>query len=249
LGVFRSIVASSYPIQQRGPAMLRSALLAATLALAPATAALADEDTGRIAITGTASINATPDLATVYAGVESTGPTARDALTANSTLMNSVFAAIEKLGIEERDVGTSNFSISQNWRHGQDGSKPDGYRVSNQVTLRLRDVSRIGEALDALTSAGVNQAGNIRFEVENSDALLDDARREAVGKARTRAELYAAAAGVKLGKVMSINEGGFAPGPQPQFYAAEARAMSAPPIAPGEQKLEVSVTVTWALKE
>ncbi len=229
--------------------MFRSALLAATLALAPVTAALADDDKGRISITGTASIDATPDLATVNAGVESTAPTARDALTANSRKMNAVFDAIKALGIEDRDVGTSNFNISQHWRHGPDGSKPDGYRVSNQVSLRLRDVSRVGEVLDALTTAGVNQAGNIRFEVENADTLLDDARAEAVAKARKRAELYAAAAGVSLGKVMSISEGGFRPGPQPQYAAMEARMASAPPIAPGEQKLSVSVTLTWALVE
>lgn len=230
--------------------MFRSTLLAATLALVPVAAAWADDDAGRISITGTASINAEPDIATVNAGVESTGPTARDALTANSKRMNAVFEAIRGLGIEDRDVGTSNFHISQNWQHGPNGSKPDGYRVSNQVTLRLRDVSRVGAALDALTSAGVNQAGNIQFEVENADELLDDARREAVAKARKRAELYAAAAGVELGKVVEIGEGGgFVPGPRPQFAAMEARVASAPPVAPGEQELSVSVTVTWALKE
>lgn len=230
--------------------MLRPALLAASLALVPLATAMADNDKGRIAITGTASINAKPDIATVFAGVESTGPTAREALTANSRQMNAVFDAIKALGIEDRDVGTSNFNISQNWRHGQNGSQPDGYRVSNQVTLRLRDVSQVGAALDALTSAGVNQAGNIRFEVENADELLDDARREAVQKARTRAELYADAAGVKLGEVLSIAEGSGAIGPQPVFAAMESRAaMSAPPIAPGEQELQVSVTITWTLKD
>ncbi len=230
--------------------MFRSALLAATLALAPVATALADEGKGRISITGTASIDAKPDLATVNAGVESTGPTARDALTANSKQMNAVFDAIKGLGIEDRDVGTSNFNIAQNWRHGPEGSKPDGYRVSNQVSLRLRDVSRIGEVLDALTSAGVNQAGNIQFDVEDADTLLDTARSKAVGKARKRAELYAAAAGVTLGKVMNISEGG--PNrqlPHPQFAAMESRSAGAPPIAPGEQKLNVSVTVTWALVE
>ncbi len=229
--------------------MFRSALLAATLALAPVTAAVADDDKGRISIIGTASIDAKPDLATVNAGVESTGPTARDALTANSKRMTAVFDAIKGLKIEDRDVSTSNFNISQNWRHGPEGSKPDGYRVSNQVTLRLRDVSRVGEVLDALTSAGVNQAGNIQFEVENADTLLDEARSEAVGKARKRAELYAAAAGVTLGKVMNISEGGFNPRPSHQYAAMESRMASAPPIAPGEQKLSVSVTVTWALVE
>ena len=184
------------------------------------------------------------------AGVESTAPTAREALTANSGKMNAVFDAIEELGIEKKDVGTANFSIDQNWQHGPQGSRPDGYRVSNQVSLRLRDVSRVGAVLDALTTAGVNQAGNIQFSVENADELLDDARKEAVQKARTRAELYAAAAGVELGKVMLIREGGFGGGgPQPVFARAEAAMMSAPPVAPGEPDLSVSVTVTWALEE
>lgn len=229
--------------------MFRAAALTTFLAIAPALPVLADDDGGTITITGTASISAKPNIALVNAGVESVGPNARDALSANSKLMNSVFEAIEGLEIDKNDVGTANFNISQNWRHGPNGSKPDGYRVSNQVLLRLRDVSRVGEVLDALTTAGVNQAGNIQFSVKDADTLLDDARREAVKKARARATLYAEAAGVTLGDVLTITEGGQSRAPQPQFARMEAVTSSAPPISPGEQDLSVSVTVTWSLNE
>lgn len=229
--------------------MFRAIALAALVAAAPVIPALADDDKGRITITGTASVSAIPDVALVNAGVESVGKSARDALTANSTLMAAVFEAIKKLGIPENDVGTSNFNISQNWTHGPNGSTPEGYRVSNQVTLRLRDVTRVGEALDALTSAGVNQAGNIRFSVKDADTLLDSARKEAVRKARTRAELYAQAAGVALGPVLNIVEGSGFSAPEPQYARMEAAMVSAPPISPGEQDLSVSVTLTWALDE
>lgn len=229
--------------------MFRSTLLAAALVMTPLAPAFADDNAGTITITGTASVSAKPTLALVNAGVESVGATAREALNANSDLMTQVFGAISKMGIEDKDVGTSNFNISQNWTHGPGGSKPDGYRVSNQVTLRLRDVEKVGDALDALTSAGVNQAGNIQFSVKDADTLLDTARKEAVGKARKRAELYASAAGVSLGKIMSINEGGGYAQPPVAYARMEAAMSSAPPIAPGEQDLSVSVTITWALKE
>ncbi len=232
--------------------MFRAIVAATILAITPALPAHADKDNGsRISITGTASITAKPDIAVVTAGVESVAKTAREALTANSNKMNAVFDAIRALGIEEKDVGTANFSINQNWRHGPEGSQPDGYRVSNQVTLRLRDVSRVGDVLDALTTAGVNQAGNIQFSVENADTLLDSARTEAVHKARARAELYAAAAGVELGRVLEISEGGMGGGVHPVFarMGAAAAMEAAPPIAPGEQDLSVSVTVTWTLRK
>jgi len=229
--------------------MFRSALIAAAFALtfAPLAALAQDDDHGRISITGTASVDMVPDLATVMAGVETVGPTARNALTENSARMNAVFSAIRALGIEDRDVGTSNFSISQNFRQGPNGSVPDGFRVSNRVTLRLRDISRVGEVLDALTSEGVNSAGNIRFEIENADALLDDARREAVVKARQRAGLYADAAGVQLGRVLGISEGGFSP--NVRLLTSGGGTPGAPPIAPGERTLSASVTVTWSLEE
>jgi uncharacterized protein YggE len=222
--------------------MFRPLILAAALIATPV---LADE--GKITMTGTASVSAVPDEAIVTAGVMTTADSARAALSANTKRMSQVFAALKDIDVEERDVTTSSFNISPNWEHGPSGSRQKGYQVSNQVTVRLRDVTFVGAALDTLVRAGANQAGGVRFIVKNQDELLDTARREAVGKAKARATLYAEAAGVALGPIMQITEGGGSM-PQPMF-AGRAASMEAAPIAAGEQDLSVSVTITWALDD
>jgi len=225
--------------------MFRPLILAAALIATPV---FADEDKGRIVMTGTASVSATPDEAVVTAGVLSKAESARAALSANTKRMKQVFAALKDLDIEDRNITTSSFNISPNWEHGSSGSRQRGYQVSNQVTVRLNDVTFVGAALDTLVRAGANQAGGVRFIVKNRDELLDSARTEAVEKAKDRAMLYAEAAGVKLGKIIEITEGGSGRGPQPVFAGRNA-SMEAAPISAGEQDLSVSVTITWALKE
>lgn len=223
--------------------MFRPLILAAALIASPALA----DDKGRIIMTGTASVSAVPDQAIVTAGVVTNSDSARAALSENTKKMSQVFAALKDINVEDRDVSTSNFNISPNWEHGPNGSRQKGYQVSNQVTVRLRDVTFVGAALDTLVRAGANQAGGVQFLVEDQDTLLDTARAEAVAKAKARATLYADAAGVKLGKIVEITEGG-APGPMPMF-ASRTASMEAAPIAAGEQDLSVSVTITWSLDD
>lgn len=228
--------------------MLRPMFIAAALLLVPASVQ-AEDRRGQIVMTGTATANAKPDLALVSAGVVTKGQSARDALAANTKTMRGVFAALKDLDIEERDVTTSNFSISPNWEHGSTGSRQNGYEVRNQVTIRLRDVSFVGAALDTLVRAGANQAGGVQFLVDDPDALLDDARRNAVKKATERAKLYAEAAGVTLGQILEITEGRASPPPGPVFARGMEASVEAAPIASGEQELSVSVTITWALED
>ena len=223
--------------------MFRPLMIAAVLFASPALA----DDKGRIIMTGTASVSAVPDQAIVTAGVVTNSKSARAALSENTKKMSQVFAALKDINVEDRDVTTSNFNISPNWEHGPNGSRQNGYQVSNQVTVRLHDVTFVGAALDTLVRAGANQAGGVQFLVEDRDTLLDTARAEAVTKAKARATLYADAAGVKLGDIIEITEGGMR-GPMPVF-AGRAASMEAAPIAAGEQDLSVSVTITWALED
>ena len=223
--------------------MFRSLFLAVVLLASPALA----DDKGRIIMTGTASVSAVPDQAIVTAGVMTSADSARAALSQNTKLMSQVFAALKDIDVGDRDIATSNFNISPNWEHGPSGSRQNGYQVSNQVTVRLRDVTFVGAALDTLVRAGANQAGGVQFIVKERDTLLDTARAEAVKKAKARATLYADAAGVKLGNIVEITEGGSRGIPQPMF-AGRAASMEAAPIAAGEQDLSVSVTITWSLE-
>jgi uncharacterized protein len=197
-----------------------------------------------------------PDLAVFNAGVASTGKTAGEALSANAADMNRVIAALKRAGVADRDIQTSNLSLNPVYaeqrrlpdgRVDQSPPKITGYQVSNTVTVRQRNLAEFGKVIDTLVSAGANQVNGPSFEIDNSDAATDEARIDAVGNARARAELYARAAGLKLVRVLTISEsGGFSP-PRPMYRMA-ADAVAAPtPVAPGEVALNVTVSVQFEL--
>ena len=189
-----------------------------------------------------------PDLAAVDAGVASDAKTAREASEANNAAMGKVLAALKAASIDDKDIQTSRLSLQPQYAPNRAGpSSVVGYRASNRVTVRIRDVDKVAGVIDTLVGAGANDIGNISFEVSQASKLLDDAREKAVADARRKAEIYAKAAGVTLGAPLSISEEG---APQPVFRAKMAAPMAAAPtpIAQGEETLSVSVSVTWAIK-
>ncbi len=200
-----------------------------------------------------------PDLALFTAGVASTGKTAGDALSANSAAMNRVIQALKRAGIAERDIQTSNLSLQPVYAERQrlpDGSFSDeepritGYRVSNTVSVKQRKLDQFGRVIDTLVSAGANQVNGPDFQIDKPDAALDEARTDAVTKARGRANLYARAAGLKVVRILSITEsGGYTPRPQAMYArVAMAEDASAPtPIEAGELEVQANVTVTFEL--
>jgi uncharacterized protein len=226
---------------------LAAALVAATLLAAPALAET--EFPSAISVTGEAQISAPPDLAQLDAGVASDGKTAREAAEANSAAMSKVLAALKGAGLEDKDYQTSRLSLQPQYAPNRPGPSPIvGYRASNRVSIKLRDVAKVASVIDTLVSAGANDVGNINFTVTQASKLLDDAREKAIADARRKAEIYAKAAGVTLGAPLSISEEG-APAPvfRGKMMAAAPMATSTP-IAQGEETLSVTVAVTWAIK-
>jgi uncharacterized protein len=234
------------------PLNATAAALAATALLFTLTSPLRAEDKimdRLITVSATGYAYAEPDRARVSSGVASEADTAREALTANTNKMKEVVAALKEAGIDPKDIQTSNFSVEPRYTNPQDGSpsKIDGYRVSNQVTVLVRDVKAIGTLVDKLASVGANQIYGLTFEVSQAETLKDDARKEAVGNARRRAELLAVAAGAEVGEVVSIAEDVQFTGPRPMAMARSAKADSMP-VEAGTETLEARVTVTWKLK-
>ncbi|MCZ8173515.1 MAG: SIMPL domain-containing protein [Novosphingobium sp.] len=233
----------------------------------PSTAAIAQNDSQLTAIAPTSTLLAItaearsarkPDLAVFSAGVASQGKTAAAALAANSADMNRVIAALKAAGIADRDIQTSNLNLNPVYAqpvidpNGQmENQEPRiiGYQASNQVSVRQRNLTQFGRVLDTLVSAGANQINGPSFDLENSNAAMDEARTAAMAKARQRAELYARAAGLKVKRIVAISEaGGFIP-PMPAIYAkAEIAPGSAPtPISAGEVALTATVSVQFEL--
>ncbi len=223
-----------------------AALVAGTLLTAPA---LAESDfPPSISVSGEATISAPPDRAEIEAGTTTDARTAREAAEANNTAIAKVLAALKGTGIEDRDVQTSRLSLQPQYAPNHNPPTVTGYRASNQVTVRLHDISKVAATIDALVSAGATDIGGINFTVSNASKLLDDARAQAIADARRKAEIYAKATGVTLGAPISISEGGAAP--MPMFRAKMVGApMAATPVAPGQETLSVTVNVSWAIKQ
>ena len=226
------------------------ALLLAGVATAFAAPAFAEELPSFISVTGEARISAAPDLAQVDAGVTSDAKTAREASDANNAAMGKVLLALKGAGIDEKDYQTSRLSLQPQYSSAKSGSPMTvaGYRASNRVTIRLRDVTKVANVIDTLVTSGANEIGGINFMVSQASKLLDDARQQAVADARRKAEIYAKAAGVTLGAPLDISEQG-APGPMPFRKMAVGMAASPTPVAQGEETLQVNVSVSWAIKQ
>jgi uncharacterized protein YggE len=212
-------------------------------------AARADEASPSITVMGTGTASGTPDIAEVSTGVVTQAPTAAQAMSQNSATMELVLKAIRAQGVADRDVQTTNVSIVP-VRAQSSPSRPQpaavtGYEVTNQVHVKVRNLASLGRLLDTLVSQGANALGGIAFSIADPAPLLDQARTKAIADARQKAQVFATAAGAKLGRVLAIKD--TATGP-PHPMAARMMASAPVPIAAGEQELEVSISVTYALE-
>lgn len=207
-----------------------------------------------ITVTASGQVAAKPDQATVQAGVSANARSAKAALAANSAAMQSVLDGLKAAGIESRDLQTTNFSLQPVFENSQDGKPPkfSGYQVNNAVTVRVRDLSRLGEVLDLVIGKGSNDVGSVSLIVSKADELKDEARKAAVENATRIARAYASAAGVGLGDLLLISDSTFAIEPRPTIFADRPllrKSAAAPaPIEAGEQLLEAQVTMVWAIK-
>ncbi len=225
--------------------VLTYALVIAAAALAPLSAQTAERVEKLLTVTGEGTVVAAPDSAVIRLGVSSLGKTARAASDANAREMTVVLAAIKESGVADRDIQTTSLSLQPQYDPSKTGAaRLIGLQANNQVTVQIRDVGRLPTVLDRAIAGGANEMSGIEFVVSEQGKLLDKARTEAIADARRKAELYAAAAGMKVGRVMAISEGGSAPPPR-AFQAL--RAGAATPIAPGEQMLRAVVTVSYEL--
>lgn len=232
-----------------------AALGVASLALSSSAFA---EDTApkeaMLSVSGTGEASTAPDMAIIDLAVLREADTAREALDANNKAMSDVLAALKKDGIADKDLQTSGLSIQPKYDYSNnDGSAPKltGYSVTNSLTIRIRDLSKLGAVLDKSVTLGVNQGGGIRFANDKPDALLDAARTDAVKNAIAKAKTLSEAAGVKLGRIVEISEASAAPMPQPMVRMSMAKEMAdaSVPVAAGENSYSVSVNVTFALEQ
>ncbi len=231
---------------------LTSLLLASFLMANPV---LADEVKMNriISLTGHGEVRAVPDMAVINMGVVSSAETARAALDANTKAMTELIANLKAANIDDKDIATSNFSVNPRLDYGQNGGqvpKLVGYDVTNAVTVIVHKIDGLGALLDKVVSSGSNQINGISFSVSNSDAAMDEARKLAVRDATHKAQIYAGAASINMGNIMSLSESSGMAEPPVAFSRAKAMsADSAPvPIAQGSQVISVDVNISWEIK-
>ena len=212
-----------------------------------------------LAVIGEGTVRGLPDMAAITLGVVSEAPSARDALSANTASMTRIIDALKNGGIDARDLQTSNFSIEprysqppRDW-NGTDPFEPRivGYSVRNQLTLRIRQLDRVGALLDEMITLGANSISGPIFSVAAESELEDQARRAAMRDAIRKGELYAEAAGVALGPIARIEEN-VTQWPQPMPMGAVTRqeaSDAAVPIQGGELTFQAQVSVSWQLGE
>ena len=209
----------------------------------------------RIVVSGEGEATVKPDLVLISLAVMREAPTAGAALDANSKAMADVIAAIKTLGVEGRDLQTDSVQINPRYDYTQlpDGSqegKLSAYQVTNTLSVRLRDVAKVGSVIDKAVEMGVNQGGGISFANENPKPTLDEARRKAVADAMEKARVLAGAAGVNLGRVVEISDmvPAMPPVPMRAKMAFEAAPASPTPVEPGENSYQVQVNMTFELR-
>ena len=235
--------------------LLASALAIGTVAMTTASAQspsppiAAPSDGTLLSVSASADATRVPDVASLSTGVVTQAADANAALKANSAQMNKVVAAIRAAGIAERDIQTSGININPQYRYAENQPPTiTGYQASNTVNIKVRDIAKLGEVLDALVASGANQVNGPSFEIDQPEAAYDEARQAALKKAQARAEMYAKSLGLRVRRIVSISEGGGFRPPMPMMkaMAMDARAESAP-VAPGETTLSANLDVVFEL--
>ncbi|TMV08987.1 DUF541 domain-containing protein [Ruegeria sediminis] len=222
-------------------------------ALVAATTALADAQERRITVTGTGSAEAAPDMATITLGVTNQDTEAAAAMWATSEVVAQILTRLEQMGVEPRDVQTRDLSVSPVWNRNpekeDEAPKITGFVASNRVFVRLRDLDQLGEVLDAVIRDGANEFGGLSFGVLDPEPLAATARAEAVADAMAKAQQLAEAAGLKLGKVISIDEHGAVGRPMMRMSEMAMADAGSVPVAAGEIAVEASVSMVFEIAE
>ena len=209
-------------------------------------------DTG-LTVTGIGIVGADPDVVEINLGVEVIAKTVESANKKASLSMSHLQKVIGQYNIEDNDLKTSHFNVSPQYNYrNESGPEIIGFRVTNTITVKFRDMEEIGSFIDDAVSIGGNniRINNIHFKVENSDNYLDLARKLAIENARNKAELFADAAKVELGSVIRISESSnfVSPMPRMSLEMASPSSSSVTPISPGQQDISIQVSVTFEIR-
>ncbi|MEM9583788.1 MAG: SIMPL domain-containing protein [Pseudomonadota bacterium] len=214
-------------------------------------AVFADAPVPQFSVSGMGTVAQAPDMATITLGVTVNEPTAAAALRQMREGSAAVFASLERFEIAPRDLQTSQLQVSPQWERykirssGSEGQRIASYLASNLLTVRVRDLAQLGEILDAVGESGANRFEGLSFGFAEPGPLMDQAREAAIKDALRKAQIMAEATGVRLGRVLTMQE--HSSEQRPQMLQAESFSRAAIPVASGEVSLSASFTITYEL--
>ena len=238
--------------------LLRASALALVLVSSAGSMALAQSTPGAdtvflattLNLSAYGEVRVVPDMASIGMGVVTEAPTAAGALRANAAQMNKVMAALKAAGIAPKDIQTSGLSLNAQYDYVENQPpKLRAYQASNQVTVVIQDLTKLGAAVDATVNAGANQVNGISFGVKSPEAAENAAREAAARALMAKADLYARVTGYKVSRLVSLSESGGYSVPQPMPMMAMARMDKAEstPVASGEMRIRVDVSGVYQL--
>jgi len=211
----------------------------------------------RFSVVGSGTVYAKADIANIEVGLRTgTKKTAVEATTESTAKMNDIIAELKKLNIDEKDIKTSGYNLNPvyNWTNDK-GQQLIGYEVAQNVSLKIRDLSKIGDVIAKTTEKGANQIGSINFTIDDEYELKNQARELAIEKAKEKAMMIAEQSGMKLGEVKSVYESSV-PIATPMYYsnakmdsaAGAGVALASPEIQSGQNEIKVEVTLVYEVK-
>lgn len=215
---------------------------------------LENQNLNQLSVSGEGKVYAKPDVALVSLGVTTTGQTTEEVIAKNTEKMNAAIKAVKDMGVEEKDIQTTNYNLSPlyNWTEAA-GRVFQGYTLDQNISVKIRDFSKVGDILKSATSAGANMTGNLVFTIDDPEQYKSEARAKAIEQAKEKAQKLADSSGIRLGKLINIYENYY----YPMYESAKGYGMGggasdasvpAPTIESGQQEITISLNLVYQVK-
>jgi len=214
---------------------------------------LGNQNQNQITVTGAGKVYAKPDVALVSLGVTTTGLTTADVIKNNTDKMNAVIQAVKGAGVDEKDIQSTNYNLYPQYNYTEiTGRLFEGYTLEQNIQVKIRDFSKLGDVLSKATEKGANLAGSLQFTIDNPEQFKELARAKAIEQAKANAENLATTAGIRLGKIINVYENNYI---YPEYSLNKAVGMGGgaasapvPTIEPGQQEVNITINLTYQVK-
>ena len=211
------------------------------------------QNANQITVSGEGKVYAAPDIATVTLGIETNGAVVKDITQKNVSAMNKIIEGLKNLGIEDKDIQTTQYSVTPQYNYTEkSGRVPNGYTINQNIEVKIRNFDNISSVLDVATQNGANVVSSLQFTIDNPEQFRSEARAKALEQAKAKAKTLADQAGIKLGAIINVYENSYSYAPYTSaktlMGAGEAVSYDMAQIQTGQQEIDMTINVTYKIK-